>query len=37
WNYEVLAANPRLASAFRTFAFRALCQESVLFLEEVTK
>lgn len=37
WDYESLAVVPELAAAFRAFAFRALCQESVLFLEEVSK
>eukprot|EP00904_Undaria_pinnatifida_P008877 jgi/Undpi1/5119/HiC_scaffold_19.g08471.m1 len=37
WSYENLAAVPGMAAAFRAFAFRALCQESVLFLEEAKK
>lgn len=37
WSYESLAAVPEMAVAFRAFSFRALCQESVLFLEEVSK
>ena len=37
WNYETLATVPEMAVAFRAFSFRALCQESVLFLEEVSK
>lgn len=37
WSYESLAAVPGMAAAFRAFAFRALCQESVLFLEEIVK
>ena len=37
WSYETLAAVPGMAAAFRAFAFRALCQESVLFLEEAKK
>lgn len=37
WTYESLAVVPGLASSFRQFAFRALCQESVIFLEEINK
>lgn len=37
WSYESLASVPEMAVAFRSFSFRALCQESVLFLEEVSK
>lgn len=37
WNYERIASFPGLADAFRAFAHRALCQESVCFLEEVTR
>lgn len=37
WTYDKIAANPSMASAFRTFANRALCQESVWFLEEVSR
>ncbi|CAM9916653.1 unnamed protein product, partial [Sphacelaria rigidula] len=37
WNYEKIAKDPKVADAFRAFAHRALCQESVSFLEEVTR
>lgn len=37
WNYDKIAANEDMAEAFRTFANRALCQESVWFLEEVAR
>lgn len=37
WSYDRMAARPGMAEAFREFAWRALCQESVMFLEEVTK
>lgn len=37
WSYDKMAAVPAVAEAFRTFAWRALCQESVMFLEEVSK
>eukprot|EP00904_Undaria_pinnatifida_P008883 jgi/Undpi1/5124/HiC_scaffold_19.g08476.m1 len=37
WSYENLAAVPGMAAAFRAFAFRALCEESVVFLEEVSR
>ena len=37
WSYEKMAQVPAVAEAFRAFAWRALCQESVMFLEEVTK
>lgn len=37
WNYEKIAANPSVAEAFRAFANRALCQESIWFLEEVSR
>lgn len=37
WSYDKMAAVPAVAEAFRAFAWRALCQESVMFLEEVTK
>lgn len=37
WDYEKIARVPELASAFRAFAHRALCKESVCFLEEVTR
>lgn len=37
WDYELIASVPEMAETFRTFANRALCQESVCFLEEVTR
>lgn len=37
WNYETIARDPEVSEAFREFAHRALCQESVDFLEEVTR
>ena len=37
WNYDKIAANDGMAEAFRAFANRALCQESVWFLEEVSR
>lgn len=37
WNYDKIAANEAMAEAFRAFANRALCQESVWFLEEVSR
>lgn len=37
WSYDRMAAVPAVAEAFRAFAWRALCQESVMFLEEVSK
>lgn len=37
WNYETIARIPAMAQAFRAFAHRALCQESVAFLEEVAR
>lgn len=37
WSYETLVSVPELASAFRAFAFKALCLDSVEFLEEVSK
>lgn len=37
WTYDKIAANPHMAAAFRAFANRALCQESVWFLEEVSR
>lgn len=37
WSYDKMAAVPLVAEAFRAFAWRAMCQESVMFLEEVTK
>lgn len=37
WSYDKMAAVPAVAEAFRAFAWRALCQESVMFLEEVSK
>eukprot|EP00752_Nemacystus_decipiens_P007141 g6394.t1 len=37
WSYDKMATVPAVAEAFRAFAWRALCQESVMFLEEVAK
>ena len=37
WSYDKMASVPKMAEAFRAFAWRALCQESVMFLEEVSK
>lgn len=37
WSYDKMASVPAVAEAFRAFASRALCQESILFLEEVSK
>lgn len=37
WSYDKMTTMPAVAEAFRVFAWRALCQESVMFLEEVTK
>ncbi|CAM9817612.1 unnamed protein product [Ectocarpus sp. 6 AP-2014] len=37
WSYDTMATVPEVAEAFRGFAHRALCQESIMFLEEVTK
>lgn len=37
WNYETIASTPLVADAFRSFAKRALCLESVCFLEEVSR
>lgn len=37
WTYERVAAVPEFAAAFEEFARKALCQESVLFLQEVTR
>lgn len=37
WNYEKIAQNEAMAEAFRAFANRALCQESLWFLEEVAR
>lgn len=37
WNYDKIAMNEPMAEAFRAFANRALCQESVWFLEEVAR
>lgn len=37
WDYEKIASVPEVASAFRAFAHRALCKESVSFLEEVKR
>lgn len=37
WNYDKMASVPEVAEAFRAFAWRALCQESVMFLEEVAR
>ena len=37
WTYDKIAVNSPMAEAFRAFANRALCQESVWFLEEVSR
>ncbi|CAM9245243.1 unnamed protein product, partial [Sphacelaria rigidula] len=37
WTYERVAAVPEFTAAFEEFARKALCQESVLFLQEVTR
>ncbi|CAN0197744.1 unnamed protein product [Pylaiella littoralis] len=37
WNYDKIATNQPMSEAFKTFANRALCQESVWFLEEVSR
>ena len=37
WSYDKMASVPAVAEAFRAFAWRALCQESIMFLEEVSK
>ncbi|CAM9173461.1 unnamed protein product [Ectocarpus fasciculatus] len=37
WSYDTMATVPEVAEAFRGFAHRALCQESIMFLEEVAK
>lgn len=37
WSYDKMASVPAVAEAFRAFAWRALCQESIMFLEEVAK
>lgn len=37
WSYDAMATVPEVAEAFRGFAHRALCQESIMFLEEVAK
>ncbi|CAM9298667.1 unnamed protein product [Scytosiphon promiscuus] len=37
WTYDKIAADQSMAAAFRSFANRALCQESVWFLEEVSR
>lgn len=37
WNYDKIAQNQPMAEAFKAFANRALCQESVWFLEEVSR
>lgn len=37
WSYDRIATVPAVEEAFRAFAWRALCQESVMFLEEVSK
>ncbi|CAM9554972.1 unnamed protein product [Scytosiphon promiscuus] len=37
WDFERLSRSPPLASAFRDFCRKALCQESVLFLSEVSR
>ncbi|CAM9942938.1 unnamed protein product, partial [Discosporangium mesarthrocarpum] len=37
WNFERLASTPMLASAFEDFARKALCHESVMFLEHASR
>ncbi|CAM9232511.1 unnamed protein product, partial [Ectocarpus fasciculatus] len=37
WTYEKVAAMPSVSAAFDEFARKALCQESILFLKDVTK
>ncbi|CAM9567795.1 unnamed protein product [Ectocarpus fasciculatus] len=37
WTYEKVAAMPNVSAAFDEFARKALCQESILFLKDVTK
>ncbi|CAM9176234.1 unnamed protein product [Hapterophycus canaliculatus] len=37
WTYDKIAANQSMAAAFRAFANRALCQESIWFMEEVSR
>lgn len=37
WTYDKIAVDNSMAEAFRVFANRALCQESVWFLEEVSR
>ncbi|CAM9298964.1 unnamed protein product [Scytosiphon promiscuus] len=37
WSYDKMASVPAVAEAFRAFAWRALCHESVMFLEEVAR
>lgn len=37
WSYDTMATVPEVEEAFRGFAHRALCQESIMFLKEVAK
>ncbi|CAN0197226.1 unnamed protein product [Pylaiella littoralis] len=37
WSYDNMASVPAVQDAFRAFASRALCQESIMFLDEVAK
>lgn len=37
WTYEALEKVPTLVSAFENFAKKALCQESVIFLQDVAR
>ncbi|CAN0006155.1 unnamed protein product, partial [Ectocarpus sp. 12 AP-2014] len=37
WTYEKVAAMPSVSSVFDEFARKALCQESILFLKDVTR
>lgn len=37
WSYDFVASTPEMASSFEEFARKALCQESVLFLQEVSR
>lgn len=37
WTYEHVVAVPEVGAAFEDFARRALCHESVLFLQEVSR
>ncbi|CBN78574.1 hypothetical protein Esi_0132_0031 [Ectocarpus siliculosus] len=37
WTYEKVAAMPSVSAVFDEFARKALCQESILFLKDVTR